>query len=66
MQMLLAGRTAEELRHLATVVEWLSLRLVAENLAVRAELRNASDLLHARRVAAEASALVPMLVEAAA
>ena len=56
LHLLLSGRTPAERRHVATVMEWLSLRLVAENLAVRPELRNRADLAHARRVAAEAAA----------
>ncbi len=62
LHLVLSGRTPAERRHVATVMEWLSLRLVAENLSVRPELRNRVDLAHARRVAAEAAALVPRLM----
>jgi hypothetical protein len=52
-----ADRAAGEIAHLRVLTRWLSLRLLAENLAAPPTQRNTADLAHARRVVVEARSL---------
>jgi aminoglycoside phosphotransferase len=60
-QRLTSGLSADERRHLATLTEWLALRLLAENLAAPRSQRDPQDVAHARTVVREARRLTSAL-----
>jgi hypothetical protein len=49
LEIILAGRSKQELEHIGVLGRWLTYRLFAENLAVPRRLQNPPDLEHARR-----------------
>ena len=55
------GLDAGQREHLAVLTEWMTLRLLAENLAAPRSQRNKADLAHARRVGKEARRLTAAL-----
>jgi Phosphotransferase enzyme family len=56
-----AGLEPAQAGHLATLTEWMTLRLLAENLAAPRSQRDAADLAHARLVVKEARGLTAAL-----